>query len=60
VSAHCAWPEGEPGAPDFSFCGAPVAHAGDPYCERHAAIAYRRDPEALEAAAQEPVPRSAR
>jgi hypothetical protein len=37
---HCRWPVGDPGAPDFFFCGAkriePLA-----YCEGHCRMAYR-------------------
>jgi GcrA cell cycle regulator len=32
------WPCGDPGHPDFHFCGSPVAKR--PYCETHRAIAY--------------------
>jgi DNA-binding transcriptional regulator YdaS (Cro superfamily) len=34
----CRWPCGDPGRPDFHFCGDPVAKR--PYCERHRAMAY--------------------
>jgi len=34
----CRWPCGDPGHPDFHFCGDPVAKR--PYCERHRALAY--------------------
>jgi GcrA cell cycle regulator len=37
----CAWPFGEPRTSDFHFCGEPV-RPGRPYCEAHAARAYRR------------------
>ena len=38
---HCRWPIGEPGRPDFRFCGNPRCdpgplEAGNPYCEAHA------------------------
>jgi GcrA cell cycle regulator len=38
----CRWPIGEPGAPDFHFCGAPGAdlERGMPYCADHARLAY--------------------
>ena len=38
----CRFPHGEPGAPDFFFCGAPGAdlEGGRPYCARHARLAY--------------------
>lgn len=36
----CRWPIGEPGTPDFFFCGsAPLE--GTPYCRHHAARAYQ-------------------
>ena len=46
----CSWPIGEPGTPDFHFCGKP-AIAGKPYCADHCAMAYvsgkeRKDTEA--------------
>jgi hypothetical protein len=33
----CRWPCGDPGRPDFHFCGSPVARR--PYCEHHRAMA---------------------
>ena len=38
--ATCRWPIGEPGRPDFSFCGG-RAISGLPYCGYHARIAYQ-------------------
>jgi GcrA cell cycle regulator len=35
----CSWPNGEPGKPNFRFCGKP-AEAGKPYCTPHCEIAY--------------------
>ena len=35
----CMWPDGDPGEPDFHFCGAPALE-GKPYCEEHCARAY--------------------
>ncbi len=35
----CSWPIGEPGKPDFHFCGR-QAIAGKPYCAEHCAMAY--------------------
>ncbi len=35
----CCWPLGEPGKPDFRFCGDPTMPA-KPYCEEHVALAY--------------------
>src|SRR5262249_1740954 len=34
----CRWPCGDPGHPDFHFCGNPVAET--PYCEHHRTMAY--------------------
>src|SRR5262249_5355373 len=34
----CRWPCGDPGHPDFHFCGDPVAKR--PYCEHHRTMAY--------------------
>ena len=36
----CRWPIGDPGRPDFRFCGGRT-NAGIPYCAHHAAIAYQ-------------------
>jgi GcrA cell cycle regulator len=35
----CLWPIGDPGTPEFHFCGATRAE-GRPYCEEHVARAY--------------------
>lgn len=35
----CSWPIGEPGNPDFHFCGHPVV-PGKPYCTAHCRMAY--------------------
>lgn len=35
----CLWPIGDPGDPDFHFCGGAVV-PGKPYCSEHAARAY--------------------
>ena len=35
----CSWPVGEPGDPNFRFCGEPAIH-GKPYCQPHCDIAY--------------------
>ena len=35
----CMWPIGDPGEPDFHFCGAPALES-KPYCEEHCARAY--------------------
>ncbi len=37
----CQWPLGDPGDPDFGFCGGPAV-PGRPYCEEHCAMAYVR------------------
>ena len=39
TSGMCNWPEGEPGAEDFRFCGQPSVE-GKPYCAAHCARAY--------------------
>lgn len=36
----CRWPVGDPGAPDFFFCGSRTAE-GLPYCTYHARVAYK-------------------
>jgi len=36
----CHWPIGDPGQPDFFFCGG-NASAGLPYCAYHARVAYQ-------------------
>lgn len=36
----CRWPCGDPGTPEFGFCGREKI-TGIPYCETHARIAYR-------------------
>ncbi len=35
----CCWPLGDPGTPEFHFCGA-TPLPGKPYCAEHAALAY--------------------
>jgi GcrA cell cycle regulator len=35
----CHWPIGDPGQPDFFFCGGKTA--GSPYCGYHARVAYQ-------------------
>jgi GcrA cell cycle regulator len=35
----CLWPIGDPGQPDFHFCGEP-SMPGKPYCDSHCARAY--------------------
>lgn len=35
---HCRYPSGDPGTPEFAFCGHP---APGPYCNHHHGIAYR-------------------
>jgi hypothetical protein len=43
MTTRCQFPEGDPRAPDYRICGEPVERLGCPYCERHCAIAYRRE-----------------
>lgn len=40
---QCRWPVGNPGGPDFGFCGKPVA-ADRPYCHKHCCRAYVKKP----------------
>jgi GcrA cell cycle regulator len=40
TDATCRWPVGDPGKPDFHFCGS-RPYAGIPYCGVHARIAYQ-------------------
>lgn len=35
----CCWPIGEPGTPEFHFCGADAV-TGRPYCAEHVQVAY--------------------
>jgi GcrA cell cycle regulator len=35
----CLWPFGDPGSPEFHFCGEPEV-PGKPYCDAHCAKAY--------------------
>lgn len=37
--SSCCWPLGDPGTPQFRFCGDPALPA-KPYCHEHAALAY--------------------
>jgi GcrA cell cycle regulator len=37
----CRWPEGDPKSPDFHFCGRSKTNEVLPYCDHHAAIAFR-------------------
>jgi GcrA cell cycle regulator len=41
TTRSCCWPIGEPGTPEFRFCGGD-AMPGKPYCAKHAAVAYVR------------------
>jgi GcrA cell cycle regulator len=36
----CHWPIGDPGQPDFFFCGGKT-NAGTPYCGYHGRVAYQ-------------------
>lgn len=38
-NSMCSWPEGEPGTPEFHFCGEPSL-PDKPYCAEHCARAY--------------------
>ena len=49
-TAHmCLWAFGDPGTPDFHFCGSPALE-GKSYCAEHAAIVYM-SPKSLKEAA---------
>jgi GcrA cell cycle regulator len=37
----CRWPEGDPKSSDFHFCGRIKTKEAIPYCDHHAAIAFR-------------------
>lgn len=37
---HCRWPIGDPGSPDFFFCGG-KSIVGLPYCAHHSRVAYQ-------------------
>ena len=39
-SHHCRWPIGDPGSPDFGFCGEDIRDESVPYCTHHCRIAY--------------------
>ena len=39
-SHHCRWPIGDPGSPDFGFCGDAIRDEFVPYCTGHCRIAY--------------------
>lgn len=40
TNTTCRWPIGDPGTPEFRFCGGPSNNiAGRPYCAHHAAVA---------------------
>jgi GcrA cell cycle regulator len=47
---NCLWPHGDPGEPDFHFCGEPAVD-GKPYCPAHCARAYITRPRADDRAA---------
>ena len=40
TEATCHWPVGDPGSPDFFFCGG-EANEGSPYCNYHSRVAYQ-------------------
>lgn len=39
TKSACKWPIGDPGQPDFRFCGE-RAEIGQPYCHDHCVISY--------------------
>jgi GcrA cell cycle regulator len=40
TEATCHWPVGDPGTPDFFFCGGPTL-TSLPYCAHHSRLAYQ-------------------
>jgi GcrA cell cycle regulator len=40
TEATCHWPVGDPGSPDFFFCGG-ESNEGSPYCNYHSRVAYQ-------------------
>jgi GcrA cell cycle regulator len=40
TEATCHWPVGDPGSPDFFFCGG-QSNEGSPYCNYHSRVAYQ-------------------
>lgn len=40
AEGRCRWPIGDPGGPDFFFCGGKT-HEGVPYCCYHSRVAYQ-------------------
>jgi len=44
TATSCRWPFGEPGAPDFGFCGKRKHELGLPYCSKHMARACSKHP----------------
>lgn len=46
----CQWPIGEPGTPEFCFCGTPLSLGQrSSYCPQHQERAYVRRPNSLRA-----------
>jgi len=43
VPEGCRWPMGDPGTPEFAYCGNRRAQINLPYCEGHCRMAYRPD-----------------
>lgn len=43
TDAKCHWPVGDPGTPDFFFCGG-KPDSGKPYCGYHCCVAYQPPP----------------
>jgi GcrA cell cycle regulator len=52
VKHPCQWPFGNPGEPDFYFCGRESAPE-KPYCPEHVARAYHRPEDKRQVAAEE-------
>jgi GcrA cell cycle regulator len=59
VDSSCRWPCGDPGTPEFGFCGQERIK-GAPYCLPHARIAYRIPNAPTPPAAEQEAPAPAR
>jgi GcrA cell cycle regulator len=59
MTRTCLFPEGDPRAADFSFCGEPVTRPGSSYCAEHEARAYRKERVRPRLKKSQPAPRPA-
>ncbi len=58
TSSMCAWPSGEPGTPEFQFCGKPVVPS-KPYCLEHCQRAYVKSTKGDRGASKNAAPKPA-